>query len=86
VKTISARPKGQTFVFSPVSTTVKVGTRVTWVNQSAAPHTVTSKTRSWRFNKGLSRSAISFTFKKPGTYLYHCTFHPGMNGKIVVKK
>jgi plastocyanin len=85
-KTISAKPKGQTFVFSPGKTTVKVGTRVTWVNHSKALHTVTSKVRGWKFNKTLNKTALSFTFKKAGTYLYHCTFHPGMVGKIVVKK
>jgi len=27
----------------------------------------------------------SFIFTKPGTYLYHCTLHPHMTGKIVVQ-
>jgi plastocyanin len=85
-KTIAARPKGQTYIFSPSSTTVKVGTRVIWVNSSAAIHTVTSKVKGWKFNKNLNKSQVSYTFKKAGTYLYHCKFHPGMVGKIVVKK
>jgi plastocyanin len=85
-KTIAAKPKGQTFTFSPASTTVKVGTKVTWVNHSQAEHTITSKVKSWKFNKTLNRSSLSFTFKKAGTYRYHCIFHPGMVGKIIVKK
>lgn len=85
-KTIAAKPKGQTFTFSPSSTTVKVGTKVTWVNHSQAEHTITSKVKSWKFNKTLNQSSLSFTFKKAGTYLYHCIFHPGMVGKIIVKK
>jgi plastocyanin len=85
-KTIAARPNGQTYKFSPKSTTVKVGSKVTWVNHSQAEHTVTSKSKSWKFNKTLNTKSFSFTFKKAGTYLYHCLFHPGMVGKIIVKK
>lgn len=85
-KTIAARSKGQSFIFNPTSTTIKVGTRVTWVNRSDAPHTVTSTTKGWRFNKSLASRQISFTFRKAGTYVYHCTIHPGMHGTIVVKK
>lgn len=85
-KTIAAKPRGGTFVFSPTTTTVKAGTRVIWVNDSQAPHTVTSKVKGWKFNKSLNRKKVSYTFKKAGTYLYHCTIHPGMIGKIVVKK
>lgn len=85
-KSIVAKLKGQRFIFSPSSTTIKKGTKVTWANQSQAPHTVTSDTKGWKFNKSLDKKAITFTFSKPGTYRYHCRFHPGMNGKIVVKK
>src|SRR5579872_1465443 len=31
-----------TFAFSPATITVKVGTKVTWTNNTSAPHTVTS--------------------------------------------
>ena len=85
-KTIAARSKGQSVIFNPTSTTIKVGTRVTWVNRSDAPHTVTSTTKGRRFNKSLASRQISFTFRKAGTYVYHCTIHPGMHGTIVVKK
>lgn len=85
-KTVTARPKGQTYRFSPSSTTVKVGTKITWVNDSQAEHTITSTGKGWKFNKTLNTTSISFTFKKAGTYLYHCRFHAGMVGKIIVKK
>jgi plastocyanin len=85
-KTVAAKPKGQTYKFSPATTTVKAGTKVTWVNDSQAEHTVTSNGKSWKFNKTLNTKSVSFTFKKAGTYLYHCQFHPGMVGKIIVKK
>jgi plastocyanin len=84
--TIKAVEGGQSYVFAPVKKTVKVGTKVTWTNPSDAPHTVTSNSSSkWKFNKQLTVGAkVSFTFKKAGTYKYHCQFHTGMVGKIVV--
>jgi plastocyanin len=42
--------------------------------------------KSWKFNKKLNTKSVSFTFKKSGTYRYHCIYHAGMIGKIVVKK
>jgi len=75
------------FAFSPPTLTVKVGTKVTWTNNDASPHTVTStdgpstgaKTTglfdSGTVNRGRS---FSFTFDKAGTYYYECTFHASM--------
>lgn len=84
--TIKAAAGGQSYVFSPKTKTIKVGTTVKWTNPTAAPHTITSKTKSWKFNKSLDQGkTVQFTFKHAGTYLYHCTFHPGMVGKIIVK-
>ncbi|MBV9281105.1 MAG: cupredoxin domain-containing protein [Chloroflexi bacterium] len=82
-----ARRVGASYRFNPNKITVKVGTRITWQNPTDAPHTVTSRTRGWTFNKvfGVSK-AVSFVFKKAGTFKYYCRFHPGMVGTIVVKK
>jgi plastocyanin len=75
-----------TFQYSPATLTIKVGTTVIWKNTSSAAHTVAS-------NNGVSfRSPViptggtySFTFKKKGTFPYHCTFHPSMKGVIIVQ-
>jgi plastocyanin len=84
--TIKAATGGSSYVFTPASKTITVGTKVVWKNPTAAPHTVTSKTSSWKFNKQLMQGkTLSFTFKKAGTYKYHCLYHPGMTGKIIVK-
>jgi plastocyanin len=57
-----------------------------WVNKGPAPHTVTSKTASWKYNKNFTEGQkLSYVFAKAGTYRYVCTIHPGMVGTIVVK-
>jgi len=85
--TIKAATGGQSYVFAPAKKTIKVGTKVTWTDPTNAPHTVTSTSSSkWKFNKQLAQGGkVSYTFKKAGTFKYHCQFHAGMIGKIIVK-
>jgi plastocyanin len=77
-----------TYSFSPASVTIKAGTKVTWTNNSVAPHTVTSDTGApAAFDSGTvsaSGGTFSFTFTTPGTYTYHCNFHAYMQGTVVV--
>src|SRR5262249_36547034 len=76
-----------TFTFDPASITVKVGTAVTWTNQSGVPHTVTSDAGApTAFTSGTlgGSDTYSFTFTKAGTYHYHCNVHNYMHGTIVV--
>jgi plastocyanin len=76
------------YSFQPASVTVKVGDTVMWVNNSSAPHTSTSDTGSgvtWDSSTiATGGGSFSFVFSKPGTYAYHCSFHPFMHGVIVV--
>jgi len=54
---------------------------------NAAPHTVSSDAARWKFSKQLAKNrTVSFTFKRAGTYKYHCQYHAGMTGTIIVKK
>ncbi|MFL5666766.1 MAG: plastocyanin/azurin family copper-binding protein, partial [Ktedonobacteraceae bacterium] len=79
------------FVFSPSTLTIKVGTTVTWKNTTQTPHTVTSLDANKTFNSGdntpiNSNMTFSFTFTKAGTYKYQCDFHPQtMQGTITVQ-
>ena len=60
------------------------GTEVVWVNEGAAPHTVTGEA----FDSRVIRSGDVFThtFEEPGTYEYWCTNHEGaMSGTIIVE-
>jgi plastocyanin len=69
--------------------TVSPGTTVTWHNNDAVRHTVTSDTGL--FDGNLPGGAdFQFTFSQPGTYPYYCKPHggpggKGMSGVIIVK-
>lgn len=77
----------ENFAFTPANITVKVGTKVTWINKDSTAHTVTADNTSndapssEMLGKGQS---YSFTFTKAGTYGYHCTVHPSMTGTVTV--
>jgi plastocyanin len=67
--------------------TVAAGATVTITNMDSAAHTVTADEGS-AFDtevKGGGGTASFVAPTKPGTYAYHCTFHPGMHGTLVVK-
>jgi plastocyanin len=72
------------FAFAPAELEVAVGTTITWTNVDSAPHTVTSPDGvfdSTRINQG---ETFSYTFTEPGEYSYFCSFHPGMQGTVIV--
>jgi plastocyanin len=73
------------FTFQPTTLNITVGTTVTWSNTTQAQHTATSNDGT-TFNSGTINpgSSYSFTFKKKGTFAYHCNFHPFMKATIIV--
>lgn len=72
------------FAFSPPKLTVATGTKVAFSNTSSASHTAT---RAGSFDTGRISPGSSKTvrFSRKGAFAYHCTIHPSMHGKIVVK-
>lgn len=84
--------------FTPATLTVKVGSTVTWTDTDSIAHTVTTGTfvlgsdglrtsehPDGLINMPLSKgNNVSFTFTKPGKYIYYCSIHKGMSGEIVV--
>ena len=70
--------------FMPGTTTVPVGTTVTWTNQDNGEHTVTSNTGLFDTELFTGESS-SYTFTEPGTFDYHCIPHSGMIGQVVVE-
>ena len=73
------------FVFEPTQLNLKVGTTVTWTNTDRDSHTSTSDTPGWNSGTISPGRQFSFTFQSAGTFPYHCSFHPGMVGTVVVR-
>lgn len=77
--------------FQPDELEVTAGTKVTWTNKGKILHNVSPVKKSSKFGtKALTKGkSYSYTFKKPGTYAYYCSFHgspsSGQRGTIVVK-
>jgi plastocyanin len=72
--------------FAPKDQTVKVGQKVTWVNQDSVDHDVKADSgadfSSDQFGKG---GKFSFTPTEAGEIKYECTLHPGMEGTLKVE-
>ncbi|WP_445151556.1 cupredoxin domain-containing protein [Baekduia sp. Peel2402] len=67
-----------------VKETVRIhkGDKVKWVwKDPTVPHNVTF---AKRHSKTQQTGIYTLTFARSGTFTYHCTIHPGMNGKVVV--
>ncbi|MGI8921688.1 MAG: cupredoxin domain-containing protein [Solirubrobacteraceae bacterium] len=73
------------YVFEPASPTVAAGTTVAWTNGDATAHTATAADSSFDTGTIAPGETKSFTFTKPGSYQYICSFHAFMHGTIVVK-
>lgn len=86
-KTIHIKEVSDKYGFHPTKLTVTTGTKVTWMNNSDAPHTVTGS-GSWKFSSQTFSQGqkVSKVFTKAGTYHYVCSIHPYMKATIVVKK
>jgi len=89
---VSAQQKPETmevkidnFSFGPASLTVPIGTLVTWTNRDDIPHTVVSTDGVFKSKVLDTDEKFSFTFSKAGTFLYFCSIHPKMTGKVVVQ-
>ena len=85
--------------YTPLSVTVVIGKNntVVWTNQDSAFHTATAASSDpASFDSGClngvgapcpgssTGSTFQFTFTVPGTYTYHCDYHPWMQGVVKV--
>src|SRR5258708_19424979 len=69
--------------FNPTTLTVASGTKVTWVNEDTAPHTVTDKGKVFR-SAGLdTKASYSYTFQSPPAFTYTRTTPPPMLGNTI---
>ncbi|MGE5297778.1 MAG: cupredoxin family copper-binding protein [Acidobacteriaceae bacterium] len=72
------------FSFSPAHLSVKKGTRVTWLNNDSAPHTVTGGNGGPSSPTLATGQSYSYTFNQAGTFDYYCSIHPYMTGSVTV--
>lgn len=67
--------------------TVSPGATVKVTNQDSADHTVTAD-QGQAFDAKVKANGGTATFtapSQPGTYAFHCTYHPNMHGTLTVK-
>ena len=76
------------FAFSPNQTTVKPGAKITVTNNDITGHSFTADDGK-SFDTGIlaqGKSATVTAPTTPGSYPFHCTPHPNMQGTLVVKE
>jgi amicyanin len=64
---------------------VAAGTTVIWRNDDQLEHTVTADDGTVESGMIPVGRSFSHTFNTPGTFTYHCTPHPFMKGRVVVR-
>jgi plastocyanin len=72
------------FAFTPPELTVPVGSTVTWTNNYAANHTVTSDSGVFDSGTMAQGATFAFTFTEAGEFPYHCAIHSSMTATIHV--
>lgn len=73
--------------FSPQAVAAKVGVLTLTLKNGGVPHNLTFKDSAFpgiATVSGDQTKSTTLTFSKPGTYVFECTIHPGMEGKVVV--
>jgi 3',5'-cyclic-AMP phosphodiesterase len=72
------------FSFAPATTSVPVGSTITWTNRDDVPHNVVSTEQKFKSPVLDTDEQFSHRFDAPGSYKYFCSIHPKMTGRIVV--
>ena len=68
------------YIFQPASVTITAGSIVVWIDNSDAPHTVTSDPgapSAFNTTQNVTQGkTFALQFNQAGTYHYHCNIHP----------
>ena len=68
------------YIFQPSSITITAGSVVVWIDNSDAPHTVTSDPSApsaFNTTQNVTQGkTFALQFNQAGTYHYHCNIHP----------
>lgn len=71
--------------FSPTMVTAHVGDTISWVNVGVIPHTVTANDGTFDKTPLAPGERFNWVVNKEGTVNYVCTYHPGMDGMLMLK-
>jgi plastocyanin len=71
--------------FSPKVTEIEIGDKVLWRNRSDETHSVTADSGEFDYTFGTKGAQEERRFEVADTYHYHCKFHDGMTGTVVVR-
>lgn len=85
MKGAAENPNSPGFMPSTITVVIGVNNTVVWTNDDTAPHTVTANDGSFSSGNLNPGDSFTITFSTPGTYTYHCNYHPWMKGTIIVK-
>jgi plastocyanin len=74
------------FGFNARTVKIPLGDSVRWRNQTSTDHTSTANQFNL-WNRALPGPSTStaVSFKRAGTFAYHCAIHPDMKGKVQVR-
>ena len=70
--------------YSPKTIEIEVGDGVIWRNRTDEAHSVTFDSLKWDDDLGNRGAQAERRFNNAGTFTYHCKFHDGMKGTVVV--
>lgn len=71
--------------YSPKLTEIEMGDGIIWRNQTDEAHSVTFDSLKWDDELGNRGAQAERRFNNAGTFTYHCKFHDGMKGTVVVE-
>jgi plastocyanin len=71
--------------YAPSPDTVTAGQTVAWKNNDSITHNATDGGGISTGNVGSGATSAAIAMNTVGTFVYHCTIHPGMTGTLVVK-
>lgn len=72
------------FAYDPSGVVIDPGDTMLWHNHDGVVHTASDDGGRWDTGPIGPDASASLVFDTPGTYTYHCSFHPTMQGSFVV--
>ncbi len=71
--------------FNPPTLTVRPGDRVVWTNKDLVPHTASANSLAFDSRSIAPNTSWTYVPGKSGRYPYRCSFHPAMQGVLIVR-